>query len=92
MYSKRCEEVTWKSKSACAKVTNAVAVKKRPVQKRPTQKKAATKKSQVVELPSKTGLDLAFIGSRDEVADTRNVASRERVRAQLTDEVEAFLG
>lgn len=36
-------------------------------------------------------LDLAYIGSKDESAESRNVASRERVRSSLQSEIEAFL-
>ena len=35
--------------------------------------------------------DLSFIGSKDEHAETRNIASRERVRSELDDEVARFL-
>ena len=36
-------------------------------------------------------VDLSFIGSKEESAETRTVASRERVRSQLDSEIEAFL-
>lgn len=35
--------------------------------------------------------DLSFIGSKDEHAETRNIASRQRVRSELDDEVARFL-
>tara|TARA_B100000767_G_scaffold257378_1_gene265193 strand:- start:10069 stop:10314 length:246 start_codon:yes stop_codon:yes gene_type:complete len=35
--------------------------------------------------------DLNFIGSKDEHAETRNAASRQRVRSELDNEVERFL-
>ena len=48
-------------------------------------------KSEPVDYQKKVSVDLAFIGSKDEVAETRNVASRERVRTELESEVEKFL-
>lgn len=36
-------------------------------------------------------LDLSFMGSSEESAESRTVASRERLRHQLDDEVERFL-
>ena len=38
-----------------------------------------------------TSVDLSFIGSKEESAETRTIASRERVRSELSSEVEAFL-
>lgn len=35
--------------------------------------------------------DLNFIGSKDEHAETRNIASRQRVRSEMDSEVERFL-
>ena len=48
-------------------------------------------KSEPVDYQKKVSVDLTFIGSKDEVAETRNVASRERVRTELETEVEKFL-
>ena len=36
-------------------------------------------------------LDIGFMGSREEWADTRTVASRKRLHEQMSDDVEAFL-
>lgn len=36
-------------------------------------------------------IDFEFMGSREESAENRTIASRERFRDQLTDEVEEFL-
>ena len=36
-------------------------------------------------------LDLNYIGSREEQAETRTIASRKRLRANVDDQVEAFL-
>ena len=56
-------------------------------------KKTAVKKTQTEQSKndSAAAVDLAFIGSKDEVAETRNTASRERVRSVLDDEVAKFL-
>ena len=56
-------------------------------------KKVIVKKTQTDKLKgdSTAAVDLAFIGSKDEVAETRNAASRERVRSVLDDEVAKFL-
>ena len=37
------------------------------------------------------GVDLEFIGSREENAESRTIASRERLRQQMSGEIEAFL-
>lgn len=54
-----------------------------------TDVKKATKTN--TDNDSTAAVDLAFIGSKDEVAETRNSASRERVRSVLDDEVAKFL-
>lgn len=36
-------------------------------------------------------IDLDYIGSREEQAETRTIASRRRLRANVDDQVEAFL-
>lgn len=36
-------------------------------------------------------VDLEFIGSRDEIAEQRNVISRHRIRSQMDTDIEAFL-
>ncbi len=36
-------------------------------------------------------LDIGYMGSREERADTRTIASRKRLHEQMSDEVEAFL-
>ena len=41
--------------------------------------------------PSIAPIDLSFIGSKDEDAETRSIASRERVRSVLDSEIEIFL-
>jgi hypothetical protein len=75
-----------------------VAVTKKPVttaksnRAKPSAKARTNKsKSEPVDYQKKVSVDLAFIGSKDEVAETRNVASRERVRTELETEVEKFL-
>ena len=40
--------------------------------------------------PSIAPIDLSFIGSKDEDAETRSIASRERVRSVLDSEIEIF--
>jgi hypothetical protein len=74
-----------------------VAVTKKPVttaksnRAKPSAKARTNKsKSEPVDYQKKVSVDLAFIGSKDEVAETRNVASRERVRTELETEVEKF--
>ncbi len=37
------------------------------------------------------GIDRSYIGSREDTADSRTVASRKRLRDQLSSEIEAFL-
>ena len=41
--------------------------------------------------PGVDAVDLSFIGSKEESAETRTVASRMRVRNQLDSEIEKFL-
>ena len=36
-------------------------------------------------------VDFGYLGSRDDTADSRTVASRQRLRDQLSDEIQAFL-
>lgn len=36
-------------------------------------------------------IDLTYVGSREDAADNRTVASRKRLRDQLNDEIQAFL-
>ena len=36
-------------------------------------------------------IDLGYMGSREESADSRTLASRKRIRKQMGDEIEAFL-
>jgi len=36
-------------------------------------------------------IDFEYMGSREETAESRTVASRERLRDQLTDDIEKFL-
>lgn len=36
-------------------------------------------------------IDLDYIGSREEQAETRTIASRQRLRADVDDQIEAFL-
>ena len=54
-------------------------------------KKATKTQTEKSKNDSAAAVDLAFIGSKDEVAETRNAASRERVRSVLDDEVAKFL-
>lgn len=68
-------------------VTAAKSNRAKPSAKARTNKS----KSEPVDYQKKASVDLAFIGSKDEVAETRNVASRERVRTELETEVEKFL-
>jgi len=48
-------------------------------------------KKKVQEIDGSKNVDLEFIGSRDEVAEQRNVISRRRVRSQMEDDIQAFL-
>jgi len=50
-----------------------------------------TKQQKAHKNSSTASPDLSFIGSKDEHAETRNIASRERVRSELDKEVERFL-
>ncbi|MDG1292708.1 MAG: hypothetical protein P8O99_01205 [Pseudomonadales bacterium] len=59
--------------------------------KKTDMKKATKTQSIKASKESTAAVDLAFIGSKDEVAETRNTASRERVRSVLDDEVAKFL-
>ncbi|MGB1192761.1 MAG: hypothetical protein ACPG3T_07535 [Pseudomonadales bacterium] len=59
--------------------------------KKTVVKKANKSQSVSKKNDSAVDVDLAFIGSKDEVAETRNAASRERVRSVLDDEVARFL-
>lgn len=53
---------------------------------------AARKKSQDSAKPeSAKGVDLEFIGSKDEKAETRSVTSRHRLRSQVEDDIAKFL-
>ena len=54
-------------------------------------KKTTKKQSTSAKKETAAAVDLSFIGSKDEVAETRNAASRERVRSVLDDEVAKFL-
>ena len=54
-------------------------------------KKTTKKQSTSAKKETAAAVDLSFIGSKDEVAETRNSASRERVRSVLDDEVAKFL-
>lgn len=87
------------AKKAAAKKT---AAKKTAVKKVAAKKSAAKQQapsvaaikaaSQVVDVVERGKVvDLNFIGSKDESAEARNVASRVRVRGQLDAEIEAFL-
>ncbi len=53
---------------------------------------AGRKKSQdsTDAAPAK-GVDLEFIGSKDEKAETRSVTSRHRLRSQVEDDIARFL-
>jgi len=66
---------------------------KKPAAKKVVAKDAAEKvestKVNVVERGKV--IDLNFIGSKDESAEARNVASRVRVRSQIDSDIEAFL-
>lgn len=48
-------------------------------------------KDDAVEQDDDIKIDLSYVGSRDDSADGRTVASRQRLRDQLTSDVEAFL-
>ena len=54
-------------------------------------KKSTKAQSAKAKKETTAAVDLSFIGSKDEVAETRNSASRERVRSVLDDEVAKFL-
>ena len=41
--------------------------------------------------PGVDSVDLSFIGSKEESAETRTIASRQRVRTLLDSEIDAFL-
>jgi len=38
-----------------------------------------------------TAVDLSFIGSREEIAESRSVTSRKRLRSQVETDIEEFL-
>tara|TARA_B110000211_G_C13865272_1_gene458381 strand:- start:170 stop:442 length:273 start_codon:yes stop_codon:yes gene_type:complete len=59
--------------------------------KKTDMKKTTKKQSTSAKKETAAAVDLSFIGSKDEVAETRNAASRERVRSVLDDEVAKFL-
>tara|TARA_B110000879_G_scaffold47853_1_gene67398 strand:- start:198 stop:470 length:273 start_codon:yes stop_codon:yes gene_type:complete len=59
--------------------------------KKTDMKKTTKKQSTSAKKETAAAVDLSFIGSKDEVAETRNSASRERVRSVLDDEVAKFL-
>ncbi|MEZ7984880.1 MAG: hypothetical protein QMB64_03540 [Pseudomonadales bacterium] len=59
--------------------------------KKTDMKKTTKTKSTSAKKETAAAVDLSFIGSKDEVAETRNSASRERVRSVLDDEVAKFL-
>ncbi|MDB4430977.1 hypothetical protein N9137_01150 [Pseudomonadales bacterium] len=73
-------------------VTKKSATTAKSNRAKPSVKARSNKsKSEPVDYQKKVSVDLTFIGSKDEVAETRNVASRERVRTELETEVEKFL-
>jgi len=49
---------------------------------------ARTKKSQNAD---SSEIDMTFIGSREESAESRTIASRKRLRSQLDDDIAKFL-
>ncbi len=91
------------TKRAAPKTTapKKAAPKKAAPNKKPSAKKTASKSKSLVldeassaselKLAKVANVDLSFIGSKDEVAETRTVASRDRVRTLLDSEVELFL-
>ena len=54
-------------------------------------KKSAGAVTNLKQSAGDTEVDLSFLGSRDEAAETRTIASRARVRSALDIDVEAFL-
>ncbi|MBT8148401.1 MAG: hypothetical protein KJO24_00615 [Gammaproteobacteria bacterium] len=73
-----------------AKASKKIAVRRTTKAGKQAGKKVA-RRFEKVDYSKKVGVDLSYIGSKDEVAETRNVASRERVRTELESEVEKFL-
>ena len=81
-----------------AKPAAKKAVAKKAGAKKTAAKKSIAKKAQdeahtIVDFSAKKTLDvdLSFVGSKDEAAESRNIASRERVRSTMESEIEAFL-
>jgi flagellar basal body-associated protein FliL len=68
-----------------------VAVEKK-TRKRKAKKTLESKDKAVIDSRKITAkVDLGFIGSKDEVAEARNVASRARVRSEIENDIESFL-
>jgi len=91
-------KTTAKKKPASKKASAKKAPIKNMASKKPAAKKVVAKdaaekvestKVNVVERGKV--IDLNFIGSKDESAEARNVASRVRVRSQIDSDIEAFL-
>lgn len=77
--------------SKAAKPKKPVKAKTNSKAKKPVAKKAAKSAEKESVVVGRTGVDLAFIGSREESAESRNAASRARVRSELDTQVEEFL-
>lgn len=50
-----------------------------------------TNNQESVDNDEDTKIDLSYIGSRDDGADGRTIASRQRLRDQLSADIEAYL-
>ena len=66
-------------------------MKKKAVKAEKSSPKSSSKSKVAVAKPGVDVVDFNFIGSKEESAETRTIASRERVRTQLDCEIEAFL-
>lgn len=54
--------------------------------------KNSVRQSKVSVAPVKEpGVDVGFMGSREELADSRTIASRSRLRDQVDNDIESFL-
>lgn len=72
--------------------TNEVAeVEQQKLQTDSETKAATATRSNGAKESESAAIDLGFIGSKEEVAETRSVTSRIRLRSQLGSDIERFL-
>lgn len=82
------------AKKAVSKKVKAMQTPSKAAEKKSPRKKAAKKSARLKDekaVLNRAEVDLSFIGSKEESADSRNVESRARVRTELDTQVEAFL-